>query len=67
MSIMNVDSLNMPEKYPHPCFRGLLGGKEKKMLETKKKVSSFDKLCYAYKVDNKSFIIDIDNRWVTQI
>jgi hypothetical protein len=24
---MNVDSLNMPEKYPHPCFRGLLGGK----------------------------------------
>ncbi|MEK5337172.1 hypothetical protein NSS92_14350 [Bacillus sp. FSL M8-0166] len=28
MSIMDVDSLNMPEKYPHPCFEGLLGGKK---------------------------------------
>jgi len=25
---MGVDSLNMPEKYPHPCFEGLLGGKK---------------------------------------
>jgi hypothetical protein len=36
MSIMDVDSLNMPEKYPHPCFAGLLGGKKNKMLETEK-------------------------------
>jgi len=25
---MDVDSQNMPEKYPHPCFEGLLGGKK---------------------------------------
>jgi len=24
---MGVDSLNMPEKYPHSYFEGLLGGK----------------------------------------
>ncbi|MDG3044841.1 hypothetical protein OE903_16585 [Bacillus sp. B6(2022)] len=64
---MDVDSQNMPEKYPQPCFEGFFEGKKNKMLETKKKVSSLDNLCYAYKVDNKSFIIDIDNRWVTQI
>ncbi len=57
----------MLEKYPQPCFGGLLGEKRIKCWKLKKKVSSLDNLCYAYKVDNKSFIIDIDNRWVTQI
>ena len=66
MSIMDVDSQNMPENI-HNLVLKVFEGKKNKMLETKKKVSSLDNLCYAYKVDNKSFIIDIDNRWVTQI
>lgn len=36
MSIMDVDSQNMPGKYPQPCFEGFFEGKKNKMLETKK-------------------------------